>query len=370
MDQRAKDFLYQLLSTPAPSGAEGAIQQLIADHLEGVADTIESDLHGNLILGLNPSTPRKVMLAGHCDQIGFMVVKIDTTGFLLVEPVGGIDEGVVSGSRVIVLTKGGPVEGVFGKNPIHLQDNKQSSTVPTLNNMWIDVGAKDRADAERRVAPGDYVTFKPGACELLNDRVTAPALDNRAGLFAVLEAFRLCAEADLKVALYAVSTVQEEIGSRGAGTATSALSPEVGIACDVTFAYDDPATSGRTKAACVIGGGPCISHGPNTSPTVEQLMKEAADRIGVKYQPAPTGDLEGNDAKAVQESDSGVATATVGIPNRNMHTTAEVCSLSDIDAAARLMAAFATAITPDTDFRPFRPKQVAARGQKVRQRRD
>lgn len=370
MDRRAKDFLYRLLKTPAPSGSEGAIQDVIGDELAGVADTIETDLHGNLILGLNTSAPRKVMLAGHCDQIGFMVVKIDATGFLLVEPVGGSDAGVTPGSRAVVLTKGGLVEGVFGKNPIHLQNQQQQGSVQNVASMWIDIGATDRSDAERRVSPGDYVTFKPGACELLNDRVTAPALDNRAGLFAVLEAFRLCADADLKVALYAVSTVQEEIGSRGAATATHALLPDIGIACDVTFAYDDPATNSQTKAPCVIGGGPCISHGPNTSPVIEKLLKEAADRLGVAYQPAPTGDLEGNDAKAVQEADSGVATATVGIPNRNMHTTAEVCSLNDIAAAARLMAAFVTALTPDTDLRPFRPKQVTARAPKAQKRRD
>lgn len=326
-----------------------------------VADTVEADLHGNLILGLNTKAERRVMLAGHCDQIGFMVVRIDRDGFLLVEPVGGVDESVVLGNRAVVLARGGPVEGVFGKKPVHLQDSKQSSTVPTVNNMWLDIGAADRADAEKHVAPGDYVAFKPGVCELLGGRVAAPALDNRAGLFAVLEAFRHCADADLNVALYAVSTVQEEVGSRGAGTATRALEPEVGIACDVTFAYDDPAAGGEAKPVCSLGGGPCISHGPNTNLVVERLLKAAADRSGIEYQPAPTGELEGNDAKAVQEADSGVATATVGIPSRNMHATAEVCSLADIDAAARLLAAFVTAVTPDTDFRPFPPARAPAR---------
>jgi endoglucanase len=361
MDARAKEFLYRLLDTPAPSGSESAIQQVVLDHLGDAADVVETDLHGNLVLGLNPDAPRKVMLAGHCDQIGFMVVRINPAGFLLVEPVGGVDAAVVLGSRVVVHTTGGPVPGVFGKNPVHLQSGAESTTVPTLSSMWIDVGAADQGDAERRVRPGDYVTFKPGAAELLNDRVTAPGLDNRAGLFAVLQAFRLCADAGggLEVALYAVSTVQEEVGSRGAGTATTALRPEVGIAVDVTFALDDPGTGNQTKAGCVLGGGPCVSHGPNTSPEVERLLKEAADRAGVRYQPAPTGELEGNDAKAIQEAVCGVATAAVGIPSRNMHTTAEVCALSDLDAAARLLAAFVQAITPETDFRPFRPARAA-----------
>jgi putative aminopeptidase FrvX len=366
MDADAKRFLYRLLDTPAPSGSEGAIQDVIADRFDGVAHSIQADLHGNLILALNPSAPRKVMLAGHCDQIGFMVVKVDPTGFLQVEPVGGVDAAVVSGSRVVVHTGRGPVEGVFGKNPIHLQTQQQKGSVPTVGSVWIDIGATDRADAERRVSPGDYVTFKPAVCELLNDRVAAPALDNRAGLFAVLEAFRLCAAADLRVALYAVSTVQEEVGSRGAATVTNALSPDVGIACDVTFAYDDPATGAQTKTPCTVGGGPCVSHGPNTSPVVERLLREAADRSGVAYQPAPTGHLEGNDSKAMQEADSGLATATVGIPSRNMHTTAEVCSLADVAAAARLMAAFVTALTPDVDLRPFRPRQVAGTPQRPR----
>ncbi|WP_439632020.1 M20/M25/M40 family metallo-hydrolase [Gemmata sp.] len=359
MDQRGKDLLYQLLMTPAPSGSEGQIQQVVHDNWAGAADRVETDLHGNLILGLNTDAPRRVMLAGHCDQIGFMVVKIDPSGFLLVEPVGGIDASVVSGSRVVVHTSGGPIEGVFGKAPIHLQSQQQSKSVPSTGSMWIDVGAADRADAERHVRPGDYVTFKPGVVELMNDRVTAPGLDNRAGLFVVLEAFRRCADADLDVALFAVSTVQEEVGSRGAGTATAALRPEIGIAVDVTFAFDDPATSSQTKAGCTIGGGPCISHGPNTNIVVERGLKAAADRAGVRYQPSPTGALEGNDAKAVQEAVCGAATAAIGIPNRNMHTAAEVCSLADIEGAVEVLAGFITNITPDTDFRPFQPGNAA-----------
>lgn len=360
MDAGAKDLLFRLLNTPAPSGAEGPLLDVVVDAVGGLADSVETDLHGNLILGLNTRADRRVMLAGHADQIGFMVLRITPEGFLAVEPVGGVDEGVVLGSRVVVHTAGGPVEGVVGKKAVHLQSQQESTTVPTINNVWVDIGARDRDEAAERVKPGDYITYKPLITELLNGRVCAPALDNRAGLFAVLEAFRRCAEADLSVALYAVCTAQEEVGARGAATAAAALRPEVGVAVDVTFAIDDdPATRGKAVAACVLGGGPCISHGPNTNPVVEQQLKDAAGRAGVAYQPSPTGKLEGNDAKAIQAAASGVAAAAVSIPSRNMHTPAEVCCLADLDAAARLLAAFVTGVRPDDDFRPFRPAAPA-----------
>jgi endoglucanase len=353
MDAADKEFFFQLLKTPAVSGSEQAVQRLALDRYGPAADRVETDVYGNLVLCKNPGGRVKVLLAGHCDQIGFMVTRINPDGFLLVEAVGGIDPTVLSGTPVVVHAAGGPIPGVFGVKPTHLKNQQETKEVKNLASLWIDIGARDRAAAEPHVTPGDYVTFKPGVAELLGDRVQSPSLDNRAGLFAVLEAFRQ-ADPDPGVALYAVSTVQEEVGSRGAAAVANKVQPDVGIAVDVTFAFDDPGTSQQVNAPCFLGRGPCVSHGPNTNPAVERLLAEAAGRAEVGYQPAPTGDLEGNDSKVLQVADSGVAAATVGIPNRNMHTPAEVCSLGDIAAAARLLAEFATGLRADADFRPLR----------------
>src|SRR3954447_20262024 len=230
MDESSESFLYQLLTTPSPTGSEQHVQRLLKRRLERCAERVETDVHGNLYLELNTKAKRAIMLAGHCDQIGFIITEIGTDGFLYVEPLGGLDEGVVQGSFVTVHTKGGPVDGVFGRKAIHLQTPQERQQVPTLKNMWIDIGARDKADAERYVAPGDYVTYRRGVTELRNGFISSPGLDNRAGLFVVAEAFRRCHEVDMKIGLVMVSTVQEEVGMRGAGTAAFSLRPEVPIA--------------------------------------------------------------------------------------------------------------------------------------------
>lgn len=352
-DTAARDFLHHLLETPSPSGAEQPIQRVVRDRLADVADEIETDLHGNLLLAINPGASRRVMLAGHCDQIGFMVKHVTKGGYVTVEPVGGVDESVLLGSHVTILACDGPVHGVIGKKPVHLQTSSERSTVALPQTLWIDIGARDRDEALARVEVGDYVTFRLGVTSLHGDVLSAPGLDNKAGLWVACEAFRRCAAADLAVALHLASTVQEEVGLRGADTATSRICPEVGLAIDVTFAADDPGTDVPTATPTRLGGGPSISHGPNTNPVVEQLLLEAAAREGIPVQPSPSGELEGNDAKQIQRSGAGVATAAIGIPLRNMHTQVEVADLADLEHAARLVAAFVASIRPETDFRPL-----------------
>lgn len=349
----AREFLHRLLCTPSPSGAEQAVQHAVRDYLADVADAVEVDLHGNLELVRNPGAPRRVMLAGHCDQIGFMVRHVTKGGFVTVEPIGGIDESVLVGAHVTIHAADGPVHGVIGKKPVHLESAAERSTVANPETRWIDIGARDRDEALARIEVGDYVTYRLAITTLHGDVVSAPGLDNKAGLWVACEAFRRCAAHDPGVALHLVSTVQEEVGLRGADTATSRISPEVGLAIDVTFAADDPGTDIPTAVPTRLGGGPCISHGPNTNPVVEQLLLAVADREGIAVQPAPSGELEGNDAKQIQRSDGGVATAAIGIPLRNMHTQVEVVDLHDLEQAARLVAAFVSAIGPETDFRPF-----------------
>jgi tetrahedral aminopeptidase len=272
----------------------------------------------------------------------------------------------VLGAPVVIHSKSGPIEGVIGKKPIHLQTGSEKATAPLLGDVWIDIGAKDREDAQKAVELGDYVTFKLGVTQLWNNCIAGPGLDNKAGLFVALEALRLCAGAALNVALYAVSTVQEEVGLRGASTATAALSPEIGLAIDVTLASDDPGTDSVTIVPCQLGCGPCISHGPNTNPVIERMLLDAAQRAKLPYQRAASGDLDGNDAKQIQITGAGVATATIGIPQRNMHTQAEVVNLDDLDNAAHLVAEFVKSIAADTDFRPLYFKECPARERHAR----
>ncbi len=350
-----QEFLHELIQTPSPTGWEQPIQHKIYDHFKGVAHSIEPDVHGNLILALNPDAKRKVMLAGHCDQIGFLVKYVSPEGYIYLDALGGTDSGVLLGEHLIIHTKSGPIQGVVGRKPVHLQAGPEVQQIPTKDKIWLDIGAKDEADVSEQVAIGDYVTFPLQVTRLRNNLISAPGLDNKAGLFVCLETLRRCAAKGCETGLYVVSTVQEEIGSRGASTATSTLSPDVGIAVDVVPATDDPGYDlpPQKYVPCKLHHGPTVSTGPNTNPVVEKMLLEAAGRLNLMYQPDPSGTTAANDARVIQIADSGVAVASVGIPERNMHTQAEIVSLTDIENTVQLLVEFVCSIREDTDFRPF-----------------
>jgi putative aminopeptidase FrvX len=352
MDAKSREFFEQLLTSPSPSGFEQKVQHLVHRRCREFVEYAEPDLHGNLILGINTKAERRVLLASHCDQIGFLIKHIDADGFLIVESLGGEDDGVLPGSQVVVHGGQKDVPGVFAKRASHLQSKSEREHVPLLKDMWIDIGAKDRADAQKLVQIGNPISFRLKATPLLNNLICAAGLDNKAGLFVALEVLRLCAKERLDIALYVASTVQEEVGLRGAATASAALQPHVGLAIDVTIATDDPGAK-KDSVPCRLGGGPNISQGPNTNPYLSRLLRDAAHRADIRFQPAPTGELEGNDSKAIQVAGAGVATASVGIPTRNMHTPTEVCSLEDIEGAIRVVATFVQSLRSQIDFRPF-----------------
>jgi tetrahedral aminopeptidase len=352
MDRKSQDFLYELLRTPSPSGSEQRLQHAIESHAKRFADVIEPDLHGNLLLGVNTSAKRRVLLAAHCDQIAFMVSSISDQGLITFEPLGGADEGVLPGTNVVIHSEQGAVPGVLARKVSHLQSKEEMNKVPLLSQMWIDIGAIDEHDARERVKPGDCISFRLEVTELANRFISAPGLDNKAGLFVALEALRCCSLQDLDVGLYVASTVQEEIGLRGAQTVGFKLAPEVALAIDVTLATDDPSAPPKS-VPCRMGKGPTISSGPNTNPHIGRLLRAAAERKDIPFQPAPTAKLEGNDAKNLQVVRGGVATASIGIPNRNMHTPVEVCSLQDIENTILLVCEFVKSLRHDTELRPF-----------------
>ncbi len=346
-------FLRALVETPSPSGFEQRIQGVVRKRIESVAETVETDVHGNVIAGINVKGSPRVMLAGHCDQIGLMVNYIDDHGYIFVVPIGGMDATILPGTRVRVGSAGGPVEGVIGRKPIHLikpEDRNQARI--ELRDLWVDIGAKDRKDAQRLVAVGDPITCALDMIDLKNGLVSAPAFDNKCGVFVVMEALRLAAQKNLKCALYAVSTVQEEVGLRGARTSCYGIDPHVGIAVDVTHGTDYPDIDKRRFGQIQLGKGPVISIGANINPAVCKLLQETARsrKIDVQTEAAPAG--TGTDANVMQISRSGVATGLLSVPNRYMHTPVEVVSLADLEHAALLLAEAVARITPQTNFVP------------------
>lgn len=353
MNKESKKFLYRLLETPSPTGFEEEIQQVVKDYIKPYADSIEIDVHGNLIAGINTKAKRRVMLAGHCDQIGFMVRHITKEGYIYVLPLGGIDAGVVYGAQVEIHTKTGKILGVFGRKPIHNQKPEERKNLKIdLDTAWIDIGAKDDKEVKALIEIGDPITYKLGVSELRQDLICSPGLDNRVGLFVAMEALRICSKQKIPVALYAVSTVQEEVGLRGAKTAAYTIDPHVGIAIDVTHASDNPGLEDSKAPPIHLGKGPAIHKGVNVNSVVYRKMLEAANKLKIPFQISPSYYPLGNDANALQVNRGGSAACSIGIPNRYMHTQVEVCSLTDLENSAELVAGFCKDLKDSIDLRP------------------
>ncbi len=352
MDPTALDFFKRILETPSPSGFERPVQNLVREYLAPLADRVTTDLHGNVITVKNPAGRLRVMLAGHCDQIGMLVQHIDAEGFLYTQPIGGWDPQVLIGQKMTVWTASGPVPAAIARKPIHLLAYDERTKAPKLKDLWLDMGAKDKDDAAGVVHIGDPVTLELGFRPLRNALACAPAMDDKSGLWVVIEAFRRASRARLDCALYVVSTVQEEIGLRGAQTSAFGIDPQVGIAVDVTHATDCPTIDKKQEGDVALGRGPVIYRGPNMNPVVVDRLLRVARESEIPYQVAASGRATPTDANTMQISRAGMAVALVSIPNRYMHSPVEMISLDDIDHAAELLAGFVGGVRADDDFTP------------------
>ena len=305
----------------------------------------------------NPGAPLRMLLAGHCDQIGLIVQYIDSDGYCSVQPIGGWDPMQLIGSRVVVWGGPGPVPGVIARKPIHLLTEEERKVVPKIKDLWIDVGARDKADLEGVIRIGDCVTVELRVQPLRNNLVASPAMDDKVGLWVVLEAFRRAAEAGpLACALHVASTVQEEIGLRGAQTSAFGVDPHVAIAVDVTHATDCPTIDKKSEGEVSLGKGPVVFRGPNMNPQVVDRLVAAAAARSIPFQLSASGRATPTDANVLQTTRAGVATALVSIPNRYMHSAVETVSLDDLDSAADLLAAFVGGLGPGIDWTPGAPQ--------------
>jgi endoglucanase len=352
MHDASHSFLKTLLATPSASGYEHAIQDVVRSWVAPYADEVRTDRHGNVIAVVNPGGQPRVMLAGHCDQIALMVQYIDDNGFLYVQPIGGWDMQILLGQDLTVWTKDGPVAAVVSRRAPHLLTAEERNKVPQFTDIWVDIGVKDRKEAEALVTPGDPVTFALGFRELRNRLAASPGMDDKVGVWVVMEALRLLHGRPLQASVYAVSTVQEEIGLRGATTSSYGIHPAVGIAVDVCHATDTPGNDKKQVGDTKLGAGPVLSRGPNINPRVLERLIDAATAREIPVQVRGAPRATGTDANAIQLSRDGVAAGLVSIPNRYMHSPVEVVCLDDLDRAALLLAEFCASVTPQMDWTP------------------
>jgi endoglucanase len=356
MRKESLKFLEKLLDAPSPSGYEQPAQRVFREYVAPFCDELTTDVMGNvfgLIRGRGKDLPR-VMIVGHTDEIGLQVKYIDDKGFLYFAAVGGVDAHLTPGKRVNVHTAEGPLAGVIGKKPIHLMDNKDRETVVKLETQYIDIGAKDKKEAQKLVRVGDPVTFGSEFIRLHGDRVASRGFDDKAGCFVVAEVLRLVAAAGNKLAvdLYGVSSVQEEIGLRGGTTSCYTVNPDVGICVEVDFATDQPDVEKKHNGEVALGKGPILARGANINPRLLDLLSTAAEKEKISIQHTASPRATGTDANVMQISRGGVATALVKVPLRYMHTPVETVSLSDLEDAARLIVATLGRITSSEEFVP------------------
>jgi endoglucanase len=342
------DFLKTLIDSISCSGFEHQAIQAWKQRTQGFSDEINIDIHGNCIAKTGRADNPKIMLAGHIDEIGYMVKYIDKSGYIYFSCIGGIDLHLVPGQRVWIQTKKGRITGVIGKKPIHVLEESERKKVTEIDQMWIDIGCSSKQEAEETVEIGDIAVPAVGFETIKNDKVTGRGFDDKAGAFVVSEVLRELAGCEFNSSVYGVATVQEEVGLRGARTSCYGISPDIGIAVDVAFATDFPGMNKKKIGETDIGKGPVISRGANINHKIFDLLVESAKQENIPYQIIAAPRATGTDANVMQLNKQGVATALIGIPLRYMHTPVEMISLTDLENTVKLIKAFVLKVDNNT----------------------
>lgn len=355
MSADAPKLLLDLLRARGPSGYETA-PATVWQQAAGAFATASTDVLGTPMALVSAKhgfeeSPRRLLVMGHIDEIGLIVTHIDDEGFLWFRPVGGWDAQVLVGQRLLLDTSAGPVQGVVGRKPIHLQREPDSKKVAEIRDMHIDIGARDGADARERVRIGDVAVIDCEPAELPNGRLTSRALDNRLGSYVALEVARAVAEAGGgEWELAAVAAAQEEITFGGSRTSAFALEPDAAIVVDVTHATDSPGMDVKEAGKHELGSGPVISRGSILNPALFELLHETGEAEKIPFTVEASGRTTGTDADAVHLSRAGVPTALASIPIRYMHSPVELVSLDDVQACVRLIAAAALRLARESSF--------------------
>jgi putative aminopeptidase FrvX len=338
LEPERRAFLDRLLETPSPSGFETRGQRVWIDYVESFADEVWTDDYGNAVAAYEGGET-ELALAGHADEIGFIIRRIDDNGFLRIGAIGGADRTVSKGQHVTVHADD-PVAGVVGQTAIHLRDTGEES-YDDIGDQYVDIGATDREEAESLVSVGDPVTFSTTVESLHGSRLAARGMDNRIGVWAAAEGLRRAVETGVDATVYAVSTIQEEVGLQGARMVGTDLAPDAAVAVDVTHATDSPGVPGKRRGPVELGGGPVVSRGSANHPTLVALAQSAAEDAGVDVQMQASGSRTGTDADAFYTASGGTPALNVGLPNRYMHTPVEVIDETDLRDLAALLGRLA-----------------------------
>ncbi|MGC6284921.1 MAG: M42 family metallopeptidase [Polaribacter sp.] len=339
LNDNSLQFLEKYLNNAAPTGYEWDGQKLWMDYLKPYVDTFITDTYGSAVGVINPDAKYKVVIEGHADEISWYVNYISDNGLIYVIRNGGSDHQIAPSKVVNIHTKKGIVKGVFGWPAIHTR-NKAKEEPPTLENIFIDVGCKNKEEVEALgVHVGCVITY-PDEFHILNgNKFVCRALDNRMGGFMIAEVARLLHENGKKLpfGLYVTNSVQEEIGLRGAEMITQTIKPNVAIITDVTHDTTTPMIDKKKEGLLELGKGPVVAYAPAVQQKLRDLIIDTAEEKNIPFQRSALSRATGTDTDAFAYSNGGVASALISLPLRYMHTTVEMVHREDVENVIRMI---------------------------------
>jgi putative aminopeptidase FrvX len=358
MKDDSREFLFRLLNLPSPTGFETELQKTWASYIGQYSDAVENDAYGNAWATLKGQVDGlSVMVEAHADEIGFIVQNISDDGYLYLNRIGGSDRAIARGKRLRIQGDRESVLGVIGNTAIHLRE-KDEDKIPEVHQLFVDIGAKSRAEVESRgVRVGHPAVYTDTAEMMTPDRIVGRAIDNRIGGFIISQLFAaLSALPERPTAtVIGLNAVQEEIGGFGARMATYRLEPKLALVLDVTHATDSPGVDRNKHGSVKLGGGPSVTHGSANHPRLVAKLAETSRQIDIQLQNEASSRTTGTDTDSIFQSKEGIPSALVSIPLRYMHSTIEIADLRDVDSCIRLLKQF---ILDLKDLSEFYPKFV------------
>lgn len=343
------DFLQALLRATGPSSFESQPARIWRTQAESYGATVRSDAYGNSFASFNSNKKLKVVMAGHIDEIGLIITHIDDNGFLYVKGIGGWDPVQLIGQRVRILGyKGEEVLGAIGRKPTHLMSAEEGKKPTKIKDMWVDIGAKDKADAAEVVRVGDVAVIEQQVLTLRNGRIVSKAVDNRIGAYIVLEAARRCQGCEVEVV--ALACVQEEIGGIGAYIASYQEQPDLAFAIDVTHCTDMPNINKKQEGEAALSKGASLSVGSYVHFGVFQQLIATAERENIPFTIETSPIRTYTDADDLAKNHHGVPTGIVSIPNRYMHSPNEMIDPEDVESVISLLVAYIKGLDENSTF--------------------
>jgi len=354
--KKSELFLFDYLNNASPTGHEVSGQKIWLEYIKEYIDEWHLDHYGTLYTVINPGKPFKVVIEGHSDEISWMVNFISDDGYIYVIRNGGTDQSIAPSKRVNIFTPKGVIKGVFGWPAIHTRKGNDTNLLATVENIFIDVGAKDKKEVEKMgIHIGCVITYEDGLMKL-NDRFyVGRALDNRIGGFCIAEVARLLKKnkITLPYSLYIVNSVQEEIGLRGAEMIADTIKPNIAIVTDVTHDTHTPMIKTKEQGSIKCGQGPVICYAPAVHNKLQDLIVKTASAKKIEIQRTAASRSTGTDTDAFAYSNGGVPSALISLPLRYMHTTVESAHVKDVESVINLIYEVLRAINPKDSLKYF-----------------